>query len=103
MRITLYHNHYNEQHLEAVKAEMETLGAPTIRCIWSEIYEMWMAVEGCHRLRAAAALGITPVVQDITNDETATIQIDEEDTAVNVADLAEELQGAAWKAESIEF
>lgn len=103
MRITLYHKHYDNQHLEAVKAEMQKLGTPTIRCIWNETYELWMAVEGCHRIRAAKALGITPVIQDITNDEMITIQIDGDDVEVSVEKLAEELSDDVWKAEIVEF
>ena len=103
MEITLYHKHYNEQHLDKVKSEMQALGTPTIRCIWSETYNMWMAVEGCHRLRAAKTLGLTPIIQDITNDEAAIIQIDEIDTEVGVADLAAELTDDVWQAEIIRF
>ena len=51
MDVILYHKHYDKDHLNAVKAEMETLGTPTIKAIWSEMYGAWMAVEGCHRLR----------------------------------------------------
>jgi hypothetical protein len=59
MQIALLHKHYNGNHLEAVKTEMQNLGAPVIRAIWSETYGMWMAVEGCHRIRAAKDLGLT--------------------------------------------
>jgi hypothetical protein len=45
-------------HLEAVKAEMEALGAPTIRVV--DCGDYYMALEGSHRLAAAAALGLTP-------------------------------------------
>jgi len=103
MKIALIHNHYNEDHLEAIKTEMETLGTPTIRCIWSEVYDMWLAVEGCHRIRSAADLGLTPIIQDISETETVIIQIDEINTEVNVIDLAEELTDNAWKAEIVEF
>jgi hypothetical protein len=44
--------------LEAVKAEMETLGAPKIRVV--DCGDYYMALEGSHRLAAAAALGLTP-------------------------------------------
>jgi hypothetical protein len=69
MDIILYHKHYNKEHLNAVKAEMETLGAPTIKAIWSEVYGAWLAVEGCHRLRAAAELGITPNIDDVSEED----------------------------------
>lgn len=103
MEIALYHNHYTEQHLEEVKAEMVKRGAPVIRAIWSEAYGMWMAVEGCHRIRAAKALGIVPVIKDISNSKTVIIQIDGCNEKVNVAQLAEELTDQAYKAEVISF
>jgi hypothetical protein len=58
MYVKLLHNHYDPQHLAEVKAEMLTLGTPTIRVI--DGGDMYYAVEGCHRLRAAAELGIEP-------------------------------------------
>ncbi len=103
MNIALLHNHYNQEQLEKVQAEMMVLGAPTIRAIWSEMYETWMAVEGCHRLRAAHALGLTPIIEDVTNEETITIQLDDENTEINVSEFGEELQGDLWKAEIISF
>lgn len=62
MNIILYHNHYDADHLAAVQSEMEALGAPTVQAIWLEAYGAWMALEGCHRLRAAQALGLTPEI-----------------------------------------
>lgn len=44
--------------LEAVTADMARLGAPTIRVV--DCGDHYMALEGCHRLAAAAALGIAP-------------------------------------------
>jgi hypothetical protein len=46
------------ERLEQVKAEMATLGAPTIRVV--DCGDYYMALEGSHRLAAAAALGLTP-------------------------------------------
>ena len=68
LNIVLLHRHYDDDHLAAVKNQMLKLGAPKIRCIWSEINGLWMAVEGCHRLRAALAIGITPVIINISNN-----------------------------------
>lgn len=45
-------------HLEQVKAEMETLGAPVIRVV--DCGDYYMALEGSHRLAAAHQLGISP-------------------------------------------
>ena len=103
MSIALYHKHYNAEHLEAVKKEMEVMGAPEIRAIWSEMYGLWMAVEGCHRIRAAKELGLEPVIIDISDEETTMIQYDGDDIEVAVADLAEELTDNACKTEIINF
>lgn len=51
-------NRVKPDHLEAVKAEMMQLGAPTIRVVNCSDY--YMALEGSHRLNAAKALGIKP-------------------------------------------
>ncbi len=103
MEIALFHKHFDEEWLTHVKTQMLELGAPEIKCIWSEIYGMWLAIEGCHRLRAAKELGITPIIIDITNDETTIQQIDGIDTVVNVAELAQELNDDAWKSEILSF
>lgn len=103
MRIALLHNQYDEAHLETVKAEMLRLGAPKIRAIWSEAYGMWMAVEGCHRLRAAESLSISPVIIDVSSKKTLTIQVDGENVKVKVADLEEELVDNAWRVKNIKF
>lgn len=103
MKISLYHNHYNEQHLEEVKLEMVKLGAPSVRAIWSECYGMWMAVEGCHRLRAAKELGITPTIIDISAKRQATLQDDSENKKHNIKQLTAELEESCWQREFIIF
>ena len=105
MKVALYHSHYEEDHLEAVANEMKTLGAPEIKCIWSECYGIWLAVEGCHRLRAAQQLGIAPVIVEINleDEPTTTIQIDGEDVEVDTLELAIEVSDAAWQATILEF
>jgi hypothetical protein len=65
MTIAILHRHYDEQHLQHVTEQMQTLGAPTIKAVWMETWQMWVAMEGCHRLRAAHALGLTPVIEEI--------------------------------------
>jgi vesicle coat complex subunit len=103
MDIILYHKHYDKKHLAAVKAQMETLGAPTIKAIWSEVYGAWMAVEGCHRLRAAEVLGMTPVIEDVSDEAIVTMQIDGQEVEVSVAELTEELENDAPKSHIIRF
>ena len=101
--IILTHAHYDPDHLEAVKGEMTRRGAPVIRAIWSEVYASYLAVEGCHRIRAAKELGLTPVVKDITHNKTVRLQSDDEIVTVKVADLAAELEGSAYQSEIFHF
>jgi hypothetical protein len=73
MVTTLYTIHgFNEAHVEAVMAEMRTLGAPTIRVV--DCTDHYMAIEGTHRLEAAARLGLSPNLAVLDQDET--IEID---------------------------
>ena len=65
MNIALVHSHYDPAHLEEVKNQMLTLGAPNIHAVWMECYGHWAALEGCHRLRAAHELGLTPNIIEV--------------------------------------
>jgi len=62
MKIALIHEEYRFDHLEKVMEEMRTRGAPRIRAIWCEDRQFWVALEGCHRLRAAHKLGLDPII-----------------------------------------
>jgi hypothetical protein len=65
MTIVLLHSHYDKAHLANVTEEMRELGAPTIKAIWNEMNGIWFALEGCHRLRAAEALELTPEIEEV--------------------------------------
>jgi hypothetical protein len=54
--------------LAVVIAEMQVLGAPTIEVI--DCGDYYQALEGSHRLAAAAALGISPVLTIHGQDDT---------------------------------
>lgn len=55
-------------HLAAVKAEMATLGAPKIRCV--DLGDgTFRALEGSHRLAAAAEIGLTPEIEEMVSGE----------------------------------
>lgn len=101
--IALYHKSYNQEHLDEVKAEMETLGAPTIKAIWSECYGLWLAIEGCHRIRAAKELGLTVTIEDVSEDETALVQVDGEEIEMAIADLTQELTDSASRTLVVTF
>ncbi|MQX78114.1 hypothetical protein [Sinorhizobium medicae] len=56
---TIYAIHVaNDHKLSCVILEMERMGAPTIEVV--DCGDHYMALEGSHRLAAAATLGITP-------------------------------------------
>lgn len=65
---TIYTIHAAEAaKLETVKAEMLKLGAPTIRVV--DCGDYLMALEGCHRIAAAHALGIEPQLVIYAQDD----------------------------------
>jgi len=103
MQIVLLHKHFSEKHLIAVKNEMQLLGPPIIQAIWSECYGMWIATEGCHRIRAAHQLGLIPKIEDVTESERVIIQIDGIDEEVDTLELLEELQDTAYQSEIVDF
>jgi len=105
MQIALYHNHYDKKHLAQVTDDMKRLGTPTIRAIWSECYGMWLAVEGCHRLRAAQVLGLVPTISEINIDDEPTIilQNDGDDEETNTLDLAIGLTDEAYTKHTLTF
>lgn len=95
--IALLHKHYDEAHLAKVISEMELLGAPTIKAVWMECWNMWVALEGCHRLRAAHALGLDPIIDEVeySDDE---IELDSGDM-YRISDIVD----AAHSAKTLVF
>ena len=69
MIIILPHAHFDADHLETVTTEMQALGAPTIKAI--DCGDHYVALEGAHRIRAAHALGLTPIIEAIEYDADA--------------------------------
>lgn len=65
MTIILLHKHFDRDHLAEVTDKMRALGAPSIKAIWDKAEGMWRALEGCHRIRAARELGLTPKMVDV--------------------------------------
>lgn len=61
MTIVPLHHYFRQSHLERVIEQMRTLGAPKIRACHDPVSGAWFALEGTHRLRAAKALGLTPI------------------------------------------
>jgi hypothetical protein len=69
MQIALVHDHYDQDHLEKVIEEMKVLGTPSIKAVWSEAYGFYCAIEGCHRIRAAKALGLVPEIVEVDESD----------------------------------
>lgn len=62
------HHYYREAHLQHVIGEMRKKGAPTIKAYFDG--EIWHAREGTHRLRAAKALGVEPIMMPVPWNKT---------------------------------
>lgn len=77
MYIQLFHNHYEIEKLEKVIEEMKILGTPAIRVVYDDLNDIYIAAEGCHRLRACEMLGIIPEIEEITIEEALQINIAE--------------------------
>ena len=92
MYIVLFHDNYDKLHLQQVIEEMRTLGAPTIRAFLNRNNE-WQAVEGCHRIRAAKELGLTPIIKDISEQKTVTVQYEDTTRKYSVKALYNEMEG----------
>ena len=58
-------NECDEEKLAEVKAEMLKRGAPKVKAVWVECQNLWFALDGSHRIRAAKELGITPEIDEI--------------------------------------
>ena len=83
MKVALLHRHYNEGHLASVTEEMRTLGVPTIKAVWMETWQMWVAMEACHRLRAAHALGLVPVIEEMDYSDEMIVMDDGDQVVVS--------------------
>lgn len=59
------HRHFSPYHLAGVVQEMRRLGPPRIRAHFDAASGFWLSREGTHRLRAAKALGVAPVMVPI--------------------------------------
>ena len=73
--IALIHNHFDKNHLEEVKQEMKILGAPKIKAVWMECYNMYAALEGCHRIRAAKELGLVPEIIELDYNDICDLDV----------------------------
>lgn len=68
MRIITLHQ-IDPTHLEEVLNCMKNLGSPKIHAVWVDAINSWVALEGTHRLHAAAILGLSVNIIDIEYSE----------------------------------
>jgi hypothetical protein len=59
------HAHFRPEHLRVVIATMLRRGPPILRGYFDGETGAWFMLEGTHRLRAAKAIGIVPVLVSI--------------------------------------
>jgi len=90
---TIYAIHHPDaDKLAAIIAEMRDLGAPTIEAV--DCSDYLMAIEGSHRLAAAHALGIAPIVTIHEQDDEVDVHGYDWD-ASDYGDLLEDRQYTA--------
>lgn len=65
--ITIYTIHAPTDRLASVISEMEFMGAPTIRVV--DCGDHYIALEGSHRVAAAHALDLMPVLDIFAQDD----------------------------------
>lgn len=63
--VTPLHHHYSSIRLADVLEKMRHLGAPRIHACHDPESGFWFALEGTHRLRAALALDLAPVLVQV--------------------------------------
>ncbi|MDQ3230624.1 MAG: hypothetical protein M3Q07_02300 [Pseudobdellovibrionaceae bacterium] len=68
LKIALLHDQYDESRLDAVKTVMLVRGRPIIKAVWADLRNTWLALEGGLRLRAAAELGVLPIIEAVHFD-----------------------------------
>jgi hypothetical protein len=84
MLVSLIHAHYDRDHLESVKKEMEKMGAPKIKAIYVECHDIVMALEGCHRIRACKELGLVPEFDFLDYDTVCNLDVTDKSLGLDV-------------------
>lgn len=93
-------NRTDAEHVEKVKEEMKTLGAPVIRAVWLEAYNAWQALEGSHRIEAARQLGLTPRIIEVEYEDR---NIDGDYETVNIASVCDQTYERINRRLDVEF
>ena len=90
-------NQTEPSHLKEVIVEMREAGAPEIRAYYTG--EMYIALEGSHRLAAAWELGLEPTIIEMDEDDEMDHDLEDlNSTRATVAEIMDCLDGQAWGA-----
>ena len=98
VEVKLFHSDFDSDHLETVTTEMRDRGAPIVRVVENQ-WEQLCAIEGCHRLRAAHALGLNPTLETISKADASGIIYAESGDWYSEEDLSDLVDGeyhAVW-------
>jgi len=80
-------NKADPKHLDEVIAQMQVLGAPTVKAVWCG--DCYRAVEGSHRLAAASKLGLTPILDVIKDTDEISHDCDELSNPCQASEMLE--------------
>lgn len=85
-------NAIDDKHYAEVKEYMAKAGAPVIKAVYMACWDMWVALEGSHRIHAAKELGLEPVIEEIEySDEDMNLYTDKraDDMGMTVAEFCD--------------
>jgi len=84
--MTIYAPHKTEEEkLADVIAQMRIMGAPTIRAVNCGDY--YLAIEGSHRIAAAKALGLTPIIDCVKESDVISHDFQDLESPCEVAEI----------------
>ena len=85
-------NAIDDKHYNDVKSYMSKAGAPVIKAVYMPCWDMWVALEGSHRVHAAKELGLEPVIKEVGySDDSMDNYTDDraDDMGMTVADFCD--------------
>jgi len=82
-------NRTDSNHTIAVAHDMQVMGIATIKAVWMECWDTWVALEGSHRIAAANVLGMPIEISEIEYDDTLVGDIGIEDADCTVEEWAD--------------
>jgi hypothetical protein len=84
LSIALAHKHYDKTHLAEVIEQMKIMGAPKIKAVYMPCWDMYAALEGCHRIRAAKEMGLIPEIIELDYDTVCDLDITDKSLGLDI-------------------